>query len=176
MSGYRHKGPYQRKRRWRVCSEWVCRRACSQRALWPSRNREGVKCISRRTRVSNAVLLADLHRPLRLCELCWSDHFHWLGMHRLSLLCETYKTFARTFVIFSMFLTDLRRNSSSRKVAMRRTCACAVSTVGCAEATRRTERVRNDMGEGGRGGYFREIFQSRRRRFGQPRTYFPTHA
>jgi len=84
-------------------------------------------------------------------------------------MCEGYKIFTRTFVIFSMFLTDLRRSSSSRKVAMLRTCADATVAVGCAEAVRRTARVKSDMG-----GYFEDIDISELPATGQPRTSLPT--
>ena len=55
-------------------------------------------------------------------------------------------------MIFSMFLTDLRRSSSSRKVAMLRTWANETVALGCAEAVRRTARVKSDMG-----GYLEDI-------------------
>ena len=86
-------------------------------------------------------------------------------------MSERYKIFTRTFVIFSMFLTDLRRNSSSRKVAMLRTCADATVAVGCAEAVRRIVRVKSDMGDILR--IFQRIFQSCLQT-GQPRTSLPT--
>jgi len=87
-------------------------------------------------------------------------------------MCEGYKIFTRTFVIFSMFLTDLRRSSSSRKVAMLRVCTDAVVAVGSAEAVRRTARVKNDMG-----GYFEDIPKDISEDIiGQLRTSLPTLA
>lgn len=71
-----------------------------------------------RTRVCNTILLASSHSTLGLCELCRRDHFHRsIGCFETSFAVLSNIT---NFVIFSMFLMDLRRSSISRRVAMLR--------------------------------------------------------
>ncbi len=72
-----------------------------------------------RTCVGDTILLTCLHGALRFGQFCRRNHFHGLQViYEFLAYNRIYQE--HTFVIFSMFLTDLRRSSISRRVAMLR--------------------------------------------------------
>ena len=89
---------------------------------------------SARTVVRDTVLLAGLHRLLRLSQFCRGNQLHGLcGANRGQPENITRAVYRHTLVIFSMFRTDFNRISISRRVAMLRAPeGAALATTGCA--------------------------------------------
>ena len=95
------------------------------------------------TRVCNSVLLSVLHSTLGFGEPRRGNHFHGLTHDNKSLYISNAEKSLLTLVIFSIFRTDFKRSSSSRRVAMLRALwGGAPKWEGC--ATRRaTDRLDN---------------------------------